>query len=519
MRKTLIIFILVACLTMAQASDQILSVVSSSKFRMYLSPTIEKLNVTAASKVELAIKTVLLVSSEETSDFESVFDIDIVLQTIEWGILESYEEPSTLLEFQVHMSFFKDNSELPSTFALDSLIVRTFSQPSLKSIFFTDVNVAGEVSLSDVKTMDLELAEGNSTDEAEVASSMSDLDIILILASVLMFFGVIYIFCQYNKDKARIAEQQLQQYYRWTQRSRKLRKSRTPVQDLNSTSELTEDGGNIIQETSSAASELFLEDGIDLNGSDCKSVKDTVSSSEKRDTPPISPCRSYPMSPIEPESLSGSPYTSRAETTTTRDSASSKDSNHPPVLNHLGSQLSSLPSMNRERSKVNVSQSSMSTDDDYMRSLSDFSASNGSSIGDLSSTFRVAMTRSLTHMQKQSSISSNCTVSSEKTERVSNCFDCNWSNSKKEALASGDDDSSAEDAFHINADGDGVEDYEDEIDGGAVVSEWMRSIHVVDSYSDSADSSKENEINTSMAQIGEDQSIQESFQDSTASPV
>ena len=93
---------------------------------------------------------------------------------------------------------------------------------------------------------------------------------------------------------------------------------------------------------------------------------------------------------------------------------------------------------------------------------------------------------------------------------MSNCFDCNWSNSKKEALESGDDDSSAEDAFHINADGDGVEDYEDEIDGGAVVSEWMRSIHVVDSCSDSADSSKENEIN---------QSIQESFQDSTASPL
>lgn len=482
-------FFSVLCFARGQANDEILSVVSSSKFRMDLSPTPDRLNVTAATKVELAIKTVLLVSSETTIDFQSVFDIDIVLQKIEWGVLETDKIPSTVLQFEVHMAFFKDNALLPSTFALDSLIVRTFSQPSSKSMFFENLEVAEESSLSQVEFVDIELADGEAASgtQNEDSSSISDLDLILIFASILMFFGVVYVVCQYQKDKARI----LELHYRWSQRSKK---RRTSIQEPTMANETTEDSGNIIHETSSVVSGSFVEDGGDLDGSiDGQATKATVSSSERRETPPISPCSSFPMSPIETFSLTGSPFTSRDDATTTEGSIqieklSSLVLRDPPP-DHLGSQLLSLPLMD-QKIQLNVSQSSMSTQEDYMRSLSEFSASTGS-LGDLSSIFKVMLSRG--QLPQPSSVSSNSTTSSEKTKRANNCFDNNWSDAKKKALESGDE-SSTEDVFRIDMETkDGVEDNISSTNGLSVVSEWMRSIHVVESCSEGTSTSAEDD--------------------------
>jgi hypothetical protein len=205
-----------------KASNQAFSFVTSSLFTMVLSPTFERLDVDTSTLVENAIKLSLLSSSSTSSNFESLFDIDIVLQQVEWAdnTIEGGDgsAPSTTFRFEANAKFHEDplTSSPPTQFALDSLVVRTFSQPSSKSGFLDDLKLLEAAGLNTVDSIEIALANAITEEKIEPQSnSLSLLDIVLISASGVVFLGIIYIMCQHHKDQADLADQQVRSLREW----------------------------------------------------------------------------------------------------------------------------------------------------------------------------------------------------------------------------------------------------------------------------------------------------------------
>jgi hypothetical protein len=518
-------FVVFALFAMGYSNGQGLSLITSSKLRMELLPTYERLGVSSVSEVELAIKSVLLLSTSGASNFQSVFDIDVVLQKIEWALLnETREDPSTILQFEVHMAFFKDEITVPSKYALDSLITRTFSRPSTKSTFLTTLDLSKDTNLASIDNVEVELvAEPSYAEDTRNKNSgiMSDLDIILITTSVFMFLGVIYIIRMYITDKVNFGEeQQTRSYTEWSQRTRTSRSrvtkrdctnsdpNQTGLTSLQSDVDSTRETESTAEGTPRPSVTTSPERPID------DQTSNTRANSMARATPPISPCSSFPKSPVE-NSYSASPFTSGSKASSTTRSCLNAENlealeigypilNVPSPANHLGVQLSTLPLMNPD--KIHPPQSSVSTLDDFMKPLSDFSASRESSVGDMSSIFKRSTDSSIytrdsifkvkvpKHRHHRDStvesVSSRSAASSERTVQMDNrCYDNNWSESQRKALEV-DDDSSKDDVFNIDVKGHNMaqetRSAASEVSG---VSVWMRSLRVVGSRSESAHSS------------------------------
>lgn len=225
----------------ATASEQALSLIASSTFEMRLLPTLEELDAYAATQVESAIMKTLLTSASSTSKFESIYDVDIVLQQIEWVPDNDQQEMSlTIVRFEVYMTFFltKSSPSPPSKFALDSLIARTFSQPSSKSSFLNEFDSPDEpilVGAEDIEIQIVEDPEGNNGLKANVGRSLSVLDVILIVASTCIFLAILYIIHQHNQDTFGLAEYE-RRNLRQSGRRRKP-SSRNPGGDTNEHSE------------------------------------------------------------------------------------------------------------------------------------------------------------------------------------------------------------------------------------------------------------------------------------------
>jgi hypothetical protein len=535
MRSLLFALAAILCFSMGCANDEVLSLVTSSEFDMELSPTVETLNSAAATKVELAIKSVLLLASSGTGNFQQVFDVDIVLQKMEWGLSDTQEQPSTVLQFEVHMAFFNDEVTLPSKFALDSLITRTFSQPSTRSTFLATLELSKEPMLDEIDSVDIHVLEDASDADdpgEDETRSMSDLDIVLITASILMFLGVIYVIYQYHKDKARLEEQHTRSFDEWNQRSRK---KRARVSNANCAPDLNQTGLTSIQ----SDGESNPETDSTVGGT----TRPSETNSEKRPTPPISPCASFPMSPGEISYSENPPAASRPNLQQTVDVSLNSDpigaltkmslqANASSSSGRLGSRLSSLPLMNPSRPGARLSQSSLSAQDHFMKSMSDFSASRESSVGDMSSVFKLSAASSNgdmssifknsvnrdSHQRSQGSVSSRSHASSEQTRRMANrCFQNNWSESKRKALEN-DEESSAEDVFHVGVEAqDVVDDNRSRLSGMSTVSEWIKSIRVVGSYSDTVHSSAEqSSVSAKSLNLHDNDSVQNSHADSTA---
>ncbi|CAJ1967025.1 unnamed protein product [Cylindrotheca closterium] len=468
-------------------SDEVLSVVTSSDFQMELSPTVEKLDATAASKVELAIKSAILLAASETETFQFAFDVDIVLQKIEWleRTNESVITSSSLLQFEVHMAFFKGDADLPSAFALDNLISRTFSQPSSRATFLGTLELSQEPVLSSIKTVQIGVLEDTSSEDVTTAQPklLSSLDIVLITASVIMFLGVVYVIYQYHKDKTRLEEQQNRTFQQWNQRTRKDRNHHPKV---NYAAELNQTGFTSVQ-------------------SDTESTPGSESRDETTTRHPDSNIRMFPSPPISPN----------VADPILPDELHSSEKKKPPTLappaatrsNRLGFRLSSLPSMNPSGRRKGISQSSLSAQENYMRSVSDISASKGSSVGDMSSVFKMSAmsaassngdvssifktsARRGSYQQSQGSVASKSNASSEKTRRITNrCFNNNWSEHKRKPLEDVDDQIMAN-VFHVGTtesqDTDEDEDDRSRMSGSGLstISEWMKSIRVVSSRSE-----------------------------------
>lgn len=189
------------------AVDEIFTVVTSSFFKMTLYPTQDPLDATASNKVQHAIKTVLLLSTSVTTNFVAVEDIIISLQKIEYQ--KSFEPlyplsnfsttPASTLKFEVQTTFLVDQKPLPSKFALDNLIVRTFSQPSSKSSFIVTLGLARDPILNEVLDIEIDIVdESRDAPTVDNGTSLSYIDIVLIVASAIIFFGIIAVICYYH---------------------------------------------------------------------------------------------------------------------------------------------------------------------------------------------------------------------------------------------------------------------------------------------------------------------------------
>eukprot|EP00980_Cylindrotheca_fusiformis_P008780 scaffold1869_cov122-Cylindrotheca_fusiformis.AAC.42 len=514
------------------AKDQVLSLVSSSQIRMDLSPTVDRLNSTAATRVELAIKSVLVLASSGTGSFDQVFDVDIVLQKIEWGVFDAATRPSTLVQFEVHMAFFNDVGALPTRFALDSLISRTFSQPSTKSTFLSTLELSQEPTLAEVDSVNITVLEDPSDAENPSENeprSVSDLDVVLISASILMFLGVIYVICQYHKDKAQLEEEQTRNFDEWTQQSRK---TRARIQNTNPDFDLNETGITSMQSDDKS------------NPGTEGTTRPSDTNSEKRPSPPISPCASFPMSPGEINDSENDPSATKPTLHQNGTISSNSDSigvltnmslqvKPASSLGQLGARLSSLPLMNPNRPiRRRFSQSSVSGADGLVKSMSDVSASKESSVGDMSSVFKMSTASSNGEMssifkapgkrrgsnqKSQGSMSSKSHASSEQTRRVANrCFKNNWSESRRKAIED-DEQSSAEDVFHVDVEAhDSVDDNQSRLSGFSTVSEWIKSIRVVGSHTGNARSTAGQSSSAKSLNLDENESTQDSAADSSS---
>jgi hypothetical protein len=288
-----------------QGTNDAEKVVPSSPFQMVLYPTFEPLDMIASNKASHAIKTALLLSASVTTNFLNVEDFTVVLQNVQYQ--DKYESSSlissnitsiqaSLLNFNVEMSFANDDDDAesspatPSRFALDNLIVRTFSQPSSKSSFIVSLGLARDPILKEVTDIEIHLAdEPDNQDQPENddGSSLSNVDIILIVASVIIFIGIFCVICYFHNSEPSHVEED-----RPTNASRETRKA------------LSNGAQNEIQIDAVSSEELETNDTE--NGSPKAGDEQSSATEERRDLGPASMMPEHESNIIEGSSLESS---------------------------------------------------------------------------------------------------------------------------------------------------------------------------------------------------------------------
>eukprot|EP00536_Pseudo-nitzschia_multiseries_P009881 jgi/Psemu1/325824/estExt_fgenesh1_pg.C_2870023 len=181
---------------------------TSSSFELAFYPTSTKLDNEATSNVKNAINDALLMSSSGSSDFDSLQSIEILAKGVKFKPdYELKENPSTsagenhvsfvkasFLQFKIMLRFeiCETKAPRPSQFAVDNLIVRTFSQPSTKSYFIELVSLTGDPFLRDVKDIGINLVDDQSNENVENQDrdQLSSVDKILVIASSFILVGV-----------------------------------------------------------------------------------------------------------------------------------------------------------------------------------------------------------------------------------------------------------------------------------------------------------------------------------------
>lgn len=197
----------------AQIETSIEQVISSS-FKMVLYPTPLKLDTSATEKVVKIIMNQLLVSSSSSIAFPRFDAIELLIKGVKFeqhyeleknltsGSINSFipqHVPASILEFRITVGLHMQDKTptLPSQFAVDHLVVRTFSQPSTKFDFIDLITLTMDPLLVEVEDIDIAiiLVEGSLNENAvgERASSLSNIDVVLIIVSSLILVGVFYI--------------------------------------------------------------------------------------------------------------------------------------------------------------------------------------------------------------------------------------------------------------------------------------------------------------------------------------
>ena len=227
----------------------ILTFVESSPFQMILSPVSSELNSEQASKLEEAIGTSLQSSTLLTSTLNptSVFDVDVVLLHMEWrkeveddkneNSSSSTDGPSIAVRFIAFATFFESDDESsgpssnpPSRFALDSAVVQTYSQISSKSEFIALLHRLGFPLLEKIDEIIIEPASSEDFNyysdhekngvSSKTSQNLSIFEIFLIFASLFIVSGMIYMIYQYHKDNSPIGNQNFLSLNAWTDSDR-----------------------------------------------------------------------------------------------------------------------------------------------------------------------------------------------------------------------------------------------------------------------------------------------------------
>ena len=178
--------------------------VTSSSFELALYSTPTKLDDGAIENLQKMIKNALLMASSSSSDFVSLEAIEILVEVLEFKqdyVLKetsAFSVRASLLQFKVKTYFdLKDTtSSPPSRFAVDNLIVRTFSQPSTKSRFVGRITLTGDPFLIDVENIGINLVDDKLNERVVdgEAAQLSKVDVILISASSFILIGVFLVF-------------------------------------------------------------------------------------------------------------------------------------------------------------------------------------------------------------------------------------------------------------------------------------------------------------------------------------
>ncbi len=184
--------------------------VTSSSFEMVFYPTLQ-FDTSTTAKVANIIKNQLAVSSSNTNTDFSFQTIEILVEEINFDERYQLEEslpsssyannsvnyvPASRLEFKVVLGLHNDGqtSTLPSRFALDNLVVRTFSQPSTKSTFVDLITQTLDPSLVVVLEIVIDLVTESFIEKnGEQTNALSSIDVILIIMSSGVFVGVFFI--------------------------------------------------------------------------------------------------------------------------------------------------------------------------------------------------------------------------------------------------------------------------------------------------------------------------------------
>jgi len=214
---------------------------TSSSFEMILYPTPENFDTITTEKVQYTIKNSLLLSSSIATGFNSLDRIEVFIQRVEFkdhycgtpatnptvaignNVNFTSFVQASLLEFEVKM-FYDDiqdttsslssstsSSPLPTQFAMDNLIVKTFSQPSTKSSFVEYLSLTRDPLLIEIEDIVINLVEDFSNDDdgkttVDVNNNasrqlLSTIDIVLIIASSFIVIGIICIFLIHYKKQ------------------------------------------------------------------------------------------------------------------------------------------------------------------------------------------------------------------------------------------------------------------------------------------------------------------------------
>jgi hypothetical protein len=186
--------------------------VYSSPFELTLYPSVQELDVSGSSEVQNAIKSAILLSSSITTSFTSVSEVEALLHQVEYEENSEFggehSVPVSHVEFEILMTFsfnVSKNATLPSRYSLDNLIARAFSQPSSKSTFIAMLGLARDPMLNEVQDIKINLVE-NSTSPPAVSqgSSLSAIDVVLIVLSLLVFFGILYAIYHYHMSRSKL---------------------------------------------------------------------------------------------------------------------------------------------------------------------------------------------------------------------------------------------------------------------------------------------------------------------------
>ena len=205
----------------AQIETSIEQVISSS-FKMVLYPTPLKLDTSATEKVVKIIMNQLLISSSSSIAFPRFDAIELLIKGVEFeqhyeleknltsGSINSFtpqDVPASILEFKITVGLHMQDktSTPPSQFAVDHLVVRAFSQPSTKFVFIELITLTMDPLLVEVEDIDIDIIlvqeSSNETVVGGRASSLSNIDIVLIIVSSLILVGVFYIFIIHCREE------------------------------------------------------------------------------------------------------------------------------------------------------------------------------------------------------------------------------------------------------------------------------------------------------------------------------